>query len=396
MSEEINVSKSKQKREARKEEVKAEKSKKNWDKIFGWIIGLVIAAVVIGAIVLGIISSLNSVEASADYSAGLNAEGCIQGADLGKVGDLGLDSLVVPLSEVELTEEELEAQIQENLEATAFDNTDPAATVADGDTINLDYVGYIDDVAFDGGNTQGAGATLVIGSGNYIDDFEQQLIGYHPGDDVTVNVTFPEEYSNNPDLAGKDARFECTINSVRTVPELTNLWVDAYYYEHAHSIEEYKAFLKDEGYKNKLTTYLQDYVYNNAINVVSKFPSAYLKNLQAVIKYSDEQTYEYYNSYFQTYYGQKLYESFNDFTGMTDEEYVETLKENAKKEAAQNMVFEKYFKDHNLTVSEEDYNYVVTAAGGISTVSQYGEPFLKQASMIYTVIQYLSEHVTVQ
>ena len=60
------------------------------------------------------------------------------------------------------------------------------------------------------------------------------------------------------------------------------------------------------------------------------------------------------------------------------------------------IMLEKYFKDHNLTVSEEDYNYVVTAAGGISTVSQYGEPFLKQASMIYTVIQYLSGHVTVQ
>lgn len=92
-------------------------------------------------------------------------------------------------------------------------STDASLTVEDGDAVNIDYVGSIDGVEFSGGNTQGAGTDLVIGSGSYIDDFEEQLIGYHPGDVVEVNVTFPENYGNE-DLNGKDALFEVTINGI--------------------------------------------------------------------------------------------------------------------------------------------------------------------------------------
>ena len=91
--------------------------------------------------------------------------------------------------------------------------TDTSLTVTDGDTVNIDYVGTIDGVEFSGGNTQGAGADLVIGSGSYIDDFEEQLIGAHPGDTVEVNVTFPEDYGNES-LNGKDAVFEVVINGI--------------------------------------------------------------------------------------------------------------------------------------------------------------------------------------
>ena len=92
-------------------------------------------------------------------------------------------------------------------------NKDKSLVVKDGDTVNIDYVGYIDDVAFEGGNTQGQGTSLTIGSGSYIDDFEEQLIGHNVGDNVTVNVTFPENYGND-ELNGKDARFEVTINGI--------------------------------------------------------------------------------------------------------------------------------------------------------------------------------------
>lgn len=79
--------------------------------------------------------------------------------------------------------------------------------------VNIDYTGYVDDVPFDGGSTDGAGTSLTIGSGRYIDDFEEQLIGHHVGETVTVNVTFPEDYSSE-ELQGKDARFEVTINGI--------------------------------------------------------------------------------------------------------------------------------------------------------------------------------------
>ncbi len=101
-------------------------------------------------------------------------------------------------------------------DATSVDttlSTDATLTVENGDTVNIDYVGSIDGVEFAGGNTNGAGADLVIGSGTYIDDFEEQLIGAHPGDEVEVNVTFPENYGNE-ELNGKDALFKVVVNGI--------------------------------------------------------------------------------------------------------------------------------------------------------------------------------------
>lgn len=96
--------------------------------------------------------------------------------------------------------------------STAY-STDTSLTIEDGDTVNIDYVGSIDGVEFEGGSTNGAGTDLTIGSGLYIDDFEEQLIGAHPGDSVDVNVTFPDDYQQE-DLQGKDALFQVTINGI--------------------------------------------------------------------------------------------------------------------------------------------------------------------------------------
>lgn len=74
-------------------------------------------------------------------------------------------------------------------------------------------VGSIDGVEFEGGNTKGNGADLVIGSHTYIDDFEEQLIGHHPGDSVDVTVTFPEDYGKD-ELNGKEALFKVTVNGI--------------------------------------------------------------------------------------------------------------------------------------------------------------------------------------
>ena len=93
-------------------------------------------------------------------------------------------------------------------------STDASLTVEGGDTVNIDYVGSVDGVEFEGGSTQGQGTDLVIGSGSYIDDFEEQLIGAHPGDEVDVYATFPDPYNNNPDLSGKEALFKVTINGI--------------------------------------------------------------------------------------------------------------------------------------------------------------------------------------
>ena len=129
--------------------------------------------------------------------------------------------------------------------ATTNEVKDRAA--ADGDTVNIDYVGRIDGVAFDGGDTKGNGADLTLGSGTYIDNFEDQIVGHTPGETFDVTVTFPEDYGNE-DLNGKEAVFETTLNYIKesVTPELTDDWVKENLGESMslNSVDELKAFVK--------------------------------------------------------------------------------------------------------------------------------------------------------
>lgn len=103
-------------------------------------------------------------------------------------------------------------QTKNKLERTNL-NTDISLIVEDGDAVNIDYVGTIDGAEFSGGSTNGRSEDVIIGSGSYIDDFEEQLIGHHVGDTVDVTVTFPEDYVD-ADLREKEAVFTTTINGI--------------------------------------------------------------------------------------------------------------------------------------------------------------------------------------
>lgn len=92
-------------------------------------------------------------------------------------------------------------------------NTDTSLIVQNGDNINIDYVGTIDGEEFSGGSTKGKGEHLLVGSGSYIDDFEEQLIGHRVGETVDVTVTFPEDYPDDS-LRNKEAVFATTINGI--------------------------------------------------------------------------------------------------------------------------------------------------------------------------------------
>ncbi len=152
-------------------------------------------------------------------------------ADLGQVSDDDINNYI-------------DTNVLANF-ATDEQVTDRAAE--DGDTVNIDYVGRIDGVAFDGGDTQGNGANLTLGSGTYIDNFEDQIVGHTPGETFDVTVTFPEDYGNE-DLNGKEAVFETTLNyiSESVTPELTDAWVadNLGSTMNLNSIDELKAFVK--------------------------------------------------------------------------------------------------------------------------------------------------------
>ena len=123
--------------------------------------------------------------------------------------------------DLDVTDDEVEAEIdkQRNMNARSIDVTDRA--VKDGDTVSLDFEGFVDSVAFDGG--KGTDYPLTIGSGAFIPGFEEQLVGFEIGQEGDVNVKFPEDYQAE-NLAGKDATFKCKVNSIRAkeLPELND------------------------------------------------------------------------------------------------------------------------------------------------------------------------------
>lgn len=167
--------------------------------------------------------------ATFSYSDGFDENGYLKGVTALDYVTLPDDytNITIDASLGEVTDEDVTDYINSNIlsgYATTNQVTDRAA--ADGDTVNIDYVGTIDGVEFDGGSTNGNGADLELGSGTYIDDFEDQIVGHTPGDTFDVTVTFPDNYGST-DLAGKEAVFNTTLNyiSETVTPELTDAWV---------------------------------------------------------------------------------------------------------------------------------------------------------------------------
>lgn len=186
-------------------------------------------------------------------AAGLTACGSsisYEGLDLDeyiKVGDYkGLETAAFT---VEVTEDEIQAQIDSDLEAAAA--TEEIAgddTIADGDTVNIDYVGKKDGKKFDGGSAEGY--DLVIGSGSFIDGFESGLIGKKVGQKVDLDLTFPADYTESS-LAGEDVVFTVTINSAsrEVTPEYDLDFVKAN--TEYDSMEAYESAIEKQIYDSK-------------------------------------------------------------------------------------------------------------------------------------------------
>ena len=110
------------------------------------------------------------------------------------------------------TSESTDTDSSQDSTASSLDTTE-GLEAKDGDKVNIDYTGYLDGEAFDGGSTDGAGADLELGSDTYIDGFEEGIVGHKVGETFDLNLTFPENYGNS-DLAGKDVVFTVTLNGI--------------------------------------------------------------------------------------------------------------------------------------------------------------------------------------
>lgn len=238
-----------------------------------------------------------------------------------------------PLS-TEVTTEELQEQVDNFLMQLGETVTLTEGTVKNGDTINLDYIGYADGEAFEGGSTEGNGTNLTIGSHQYIDDFEEQLIGHEVGEEgIEVNVTFPEDYTNRDntpsEMAGKEATFVCKINSIyqTTYPEeLTDELVAANTnYDTVNSFmdalkmdyENYKAELADQKMKADIIMAVID----NA--TVNSYPEQEVKQLTEQTIQAAKDTAKSYGMEYEAYLGLMQDEEKNPYTVESYEEGAE-------------------------------------------------------------------------
>ena len=200
---------------------------------------------------------------------------------------LDYSSIVLPYEKTVVNQEEIDKRIADIVAGYTKTEKDETAglVVKDGSSINIDYVGSVDGVEFDGGSTGGKGTDVIIGVTNYIDGFLDQLVGHKAGDEFDINVTFPSSYPGNPDLENAEAVFSIKINhfNKEVVPEFN----DEFIKENSSTMETAQEFIdlleKDYVYNAKFDFIMSEILEKSQ---VKEIPQA-IKDYQIAV-YKDE------------------------------------------------------------------------------------------------------------
>uniref|UniRef100_UPI003FEEE346 trigger factor n=1 Tax=Roseburia sp. TaxID=2049040 RepID=UPI003FEEE346 len=245
-----------------------------------------------------------------------------------------------------VTDEEVEAALEKEREKNSRTVTVTDRPVANGDTAVIDFEGFVDGVTFEGG--KGENHPLEIGSHSFIDTFEDQLIGHNTGDDVDVNVTFPEQYQA-AELAGKPALFKVKIHEIKTkeLPELND--------EFAQDVSEFDTL---DAYKEDLKKHLEVEKENDAKRT---------KEDEAIKKIIEKSSMDIPEAMIETQcenmineFAQRIQQSglsmdqYMQFSGMTLDKLKEQVRPEAETRIKSSLVLEQIAKDEKIEVSDEE------------------------------------------
>ncbi len=249
----------------------------------------------------------------------------------------------------EVTDEKVQEEIDKARQRASRveDVTDRPAK--DGDTVVIDFEGFKDGVAFEGG--KGEDYSLTLGSGSFIPGFEEQVVGHSLDEEFTINVTFPEDYQAE-ELKGQPAEFKITINAIseRILPELDDDFVQDVS-ESASTVDEYKAEIaknvqeeleqqRDDDIENKLVDALVE-------KVEGEIPEAmYTNKLDDMLKEFD---------YRLRSQGLDL-NTYMQYTGLTKESFNDQYRDEAEKRVKVRLALEKIAEIENLEATEDDLN----------------------------------------
>lgn len=319
---------------------------------------------------------------TAELMAGIDVEKCVT------LGDY--KGVTVEKTIQSVTDEDVQNEI-DNALANYPVEVDQAAK--EGDTVNIDYVGKIDGEEFDGGSDQGA--DLKLGSGKFIDGFEDGLIGARKGETRTLNLTFPEDYTQ--DLAGKAVEFTVTVNAVKEpLSEPTDQWV-ADNIEGYDNLADYKAGIRSEQEESNEQTAENQVRYAAWTQVIDNCTiNEYPETLVEVGKKLYEQQVETYAKYA----GMEL-DAYIESCGLTQEEYQSNMEEYGKNVAAQALVCQAICDKEGFAIGDDDYQKalqdMLTEYGCTEDelIQTYGQDNVEQSIMLNRVSNLILENANV-
>lgn len=249
--------------------------------------------------------------------------------------------------EREVTEEEILAEVNRERNKNARNITIEDRPVKDGDMTVIDFEGFVDGEAFEGG--KGENYPLTIGSGAFIPGFEEQLVGAEIGKEVEVKVTFPEDYQAE-ELQGKEAVFKCTVHAIKEkeLPELDDEFASEV--SEFVTLEEYKEDVKKNLTEKKVKD--AETARENAA-VAAAVKASEIEIPEAMLETQQRQMVDEFSQRI-TMQGMSM-EQYMQFTGATYEKLIEQVKPQAEERIRARLVLEAIAKSENIVATEEDY-----------------------------------------
>lgn len=328
-----------------------------------------------------------------DYSLGLTDEGLFDGVDVTACVTLP-DYRQVPSGEAFTTvsEEDLQAAIDQFMSSYATDTQITDRAVENGDTVNLTYTGSIDGQVFEGGSAENQDYTA--GSDELIGDFLTQIIGAMPGDTVKVQVTFPDPYTPNTDLSGKQAVFDTIINYIHgdaQPPELTEDFVTNYlsYYYGYTSVEDMRQKISAQLLEEQKYNYVLDWLYDNC--TFQPVPEQLVQDQLTIL---DTELANAANGYGIT---------LDELAAKYGADSVDALKESYRPRLEnmirQNLMCQALAQDAGITVDQDAVDEYFAQQGVndcTALMKSYGKGYIYQGVRTELVAQYLMEHVAAE
>jgi trigger factor len=300
------------------------------------------------------------------------------------------DAIQVSAAAHEVTEEAINTEIEALLSSYKTESSVTDRAVVNGDKVNIDYVGSVGGVPFNGGSTDGAGTDVTIGETQYIDDFLEQIIGHVPGDTFNVEVTFPENYGVDA-LNGQDAVFVTTVNyiSQTLMPELTDAFV-------AENLSATRGWTTVQAMRDGVADGLKrtavrvastDYLQENSI--VAEIPDAILEyQVKALILYYQSGAVS---------YGLEYEEFLNTYAGVaTEEELISNNEESNFEKAKYSLIMQAVAERQKISGTDEDIASYFAENAPNQDVAQmesfYGKPYIMQVVLQEQVTAFLTDH----